>query len=476
MLPASFTANTAGATAVTVGLGAANSVVSVVCTATPCSWTGGTGFTAGHSLLWTSDAGNGGSGPVTLTFSKSVAGAGALIQADLPGAFTAQLQAYNGSTLLATYTQASDTAGDAVYLGIVDSTGANISKVVYSLTACKSICNDFGLDTVAVNKAAAAAPAITLSPTSIAFPNTAVGATSAAQVITVKNTGTAAATLSSETVTGTNVADFIKSSTNCSTSLAAGASCTVSVQFKPASAAAFTANLSVADNASGSPQLVKLTGTGTSSKTPTLSITPTSISFPATIVGATSDAQTVTVKNTSSTTVNLTSIATGNAVFLQIGTCGKTLAAGASCSVYVAFKPSTAGSVSSTLNFTDNASGSPQHVTLAGTGTTAPSVKLSTNAITFPTTLHGTTSAAVAVTLTNSGTATLTLNSITVGGTNPTDFEALDTCGSTLAASTSCTVYVAFKPAATGTFHGTLSIADNGASSPQSVALTGTGN
>src|SRR5215472_7567533 len=116
VLAASFTATTAKANSVTVGMGTANSIVSVVCSATPCSWTG-TGFTAGHSLLWSSDAGNGGSGPVTLTFAHSVAGAGALVQADLPGAFTGEIQVYNGSTLLATYAVASDAAGDPVYLG-----------------------------------------------------------------------------------------------------------------------------------------------------------------------------------------------------------------------------------------------------------------------------------------------------------------------------------------------------------------------
>ena len=110
VLPASFTATTVTSNSVTVGMGAANSITSVVCSASPCSWTG-SGFTAGHTLLWTSDAVNGGSGPVTLTFATHVSGAGALIQSDLPGAFTGQVQVYNGSTLLATYSVASDTGG-----------------------------------------------------------------------------------------------------------------------------------------------------------------------------------------------------------------------------------------------------------------------------------------------------------------------------------------------------------------------------
>jgi hypothetical protein len=68
------------------------------------------------------------------------------------------------------------------------------------------------------------------------------------------------------------------------------------------------------------------------------------------------------------------------------------------------------------------------------------------------------------------------LSSIILTGTNPADFEALDTCGATLAPAASCTVYVAFKPAAAAAYKATLSIADSGASSPQTVALSGTGS
>src|ERR1019366_9164994 len=99
------------------------------------------------------------------------------------------------------------------------------------------------------------APAVTLTPTSLAFASTNVGVTTAAQVVTVKNSGTAALTLTSETITGTNATSFLKSATTCGTSLAVGASCTVSVEFKPAAAGALTASLAIADNASGSPQL-----------------------------------------------------------------------------------------------------------------------------------------------------------------------------------------------------------------------------
>jgi len=73
--------------------------------------------------------------------------------------------------------------------------------------------------------------------------------------------------------------------------------------------------------------------------------------------------------------------------------------------------------------------------------------------------------------LTNSGNATLTISGITVNG----DFAATNTCGSNLPAGNSCNIAVVYTPSTVGTGTGTLSIADNGSNSPQTIALTGTG-
>ena len=173
------------------------------------------------------------------------------------------------------------------------------------------------------------------------------------------------------------------------------------MEFKPAAAGALTASLSIADNATGSPQTVTLTGTGAAAAAPAITLTPTSIAFPATVTAATSAAQVVTVKNTGTAAATISSIALGgtNATsFVEIGTCGTSLAAGASCSIYVAFKPASAAALTGTLSVTDNATGSPQKVTLTGTGTAAPTLTLSATSLAFPTTTHATTSAAQAVT------------------------------------------------------------------------------
>jgi hypothetical protein len=222
-------------------------------------------------------------------------------------------------------------------------------------------------------------PAISLSPAALTFATTTVGSTSAAQTVTLKNTGTASATLTSETT----AAPFLKSATTCGASLAVGASCTVSVEFKPTAAVASSGTLSVVDNATGSPQTVSLSGTGTSAQTFTVSLTPATLAFGSVTVGTTSAAQLVTVKNTGTGAVTLTSETTAAPFVKSATTCGASLAAGASCTVSVEFKPTAAVASSGSLSIADNATGSPQLVTLTGTGaSTSPASALRFIAVT----------------------------------------------------------------------------------------------
>ncbi|HEY4458112.1 MAG TPA: discoidin domain-containing protein, partial [Pseudonocardiaceae bacterium] len=102
---------------------------------------------------------------------------------------------------------------------------------------------------------------LTASPSSLSFGSTAVGATSASPV-TVSNPGSAAVSMSSVGVTGP-----FRETNNCGTSLAAGASCTVTVTFAPTAAGSASGTLSVNSSAPGSPLTVALSGTGTSSNT-----------------------------------------------------------------------------------------------------------------------------------------------------------------------------------------------------------------
>jgi hypothetical protein len=101
-----------------------------------------------------------------------------------------------------------------------------------------------------------------LTPSSLNFGSVTVGTTSVTKAITLKNVGTTALAVTGIAVTGTNAGDFLQTHT-CGASLAPGASCTISVQFKPTATGARSAAISVTDNAAGSPQQVALSGKGT---------------------------------------------------------------------------------------------------------------------------------------------------------------------------------------------------------------------
>jgi hypothetical protein len=212
------------------------------------------------------------------------------------------------------------------------------------------------------------APVASIAPGSLAFGNQTINSTSAAQTVTVTNTGNAALSIAGITLTGTNAGDFAQTNA-CGSSVTGGASCTISVTFTPSASGSRTASLSITDNASGSPQTVSLSGTGTAAL---VSLSPTSLAFGNQPVDMTSTAQTVTLSNTGKATLSITSLAmtgTNASDFDQSNTCGSSLAAGANCTIAVMFTPSAAGTEAASLSISDNASGSPQTVSLSGVGT-----------------------------------------------------------------------------------------------------------
>ena len=149
------------------------------------------------------------------------------------------------------------------------------------------------------------------------------------------------------------------------------------------------------------------------------------------------------------------------------------MAAAASCTISVVFKPTAQGTDKGTVKIADNAAGSPQSLTLTGLATV---VSLSPTTLSFGDQKVGATSAAQLITITNHGAAALTVKKLAVTGTGAPDFSQTNTCGTSVAAGASCTVSVTFTPKSTSSFTASLSIADNGGGSPQSAVLSGTGD
>ena len=329
--------------------------------------------------------------------------------------------------------------------------------------------------TVTLSGTGGAVPIVSLSSGSLTFANQNVGTTSAAQSVTLNNTGTAALTITSIAVTGTNAGDFAQTNT-CGASVAAGGNCSISVTFTPTAAGSRNASVTITDNAAGSPHTVTLSGTGAG--VPIVSLSSGSLTFASQNVGTTSAAQSVTLNNTGSAALSITSIAvtgTNAGDFAQTNTCGASVAAGGNCSISVTFTPTAAGSRGASVTITDNAAGSPHTVTLSGTGAGVPIVSLSSGSLTYASQNVGTTSAAQSVTLNNTGSAALTITSIAVTGTNPGDFAQTNTCGASVAAGGNCSISVTFTPTAAGSRGASVTITDSAAGSPHTVTLSGTG-
>ena len=203
---------------------------------------------------------------------------------------------------------------------------------------------------------------------------------------------------------------------------------------------------------------------------PAVKLSPTSLSFGNQVINTTSLAQTVTLANTGTGVLNISSITTSGHFAIFSKTCGSTLAVGAKCTVKVTFTPTVLGKLTGTLTFTDNAPNSPQTAGLTGTGA-VPATLTPATAV-YASQVVGTTSAAKTFTLTNN--QSVSLNSIAMSTTGDFAISAT-TCTTSLAAKGKCTISVTFKPTVTGTRTGKLSVSDSASNSPQTAGLTGTG-
>jgi phospholipase C len=287
----------------------------------------------------------------------------------------------------------------------------------------------------------------------------AVGGTSAGRKVIINNDQTANITLNSIATTG----DFVITSNNCGSTVTVGNSCTMMVEFKPTASGARTGTLTVTDTGVTSPETIALSGIGSN-----ISVAPLSLTFASTLVGSTTAAKTVSVKNIGTSAISITGVnAAGD--FAQVNTCGSSLAAGATCAIHVTYTPTTSGTLEGGVSVMSSDPANPITVLLKGTAT---GVSLSQQTLTFPATKVGVSSTPIQFTITNVYKTPLNIGAIATTG----DYSQTSTCVSPLAAAANCTVTVTFKPTATGTRTGSFSIATADFQSPQNVSLTGTGD
>lgn len=324
---------------------------------------------------------------------------------------------------------------------------------------------------------------LTLSDTTLSFGLVITGVTSPAQEEVLYNHGTSVLNFAASnafTISGPNASDFAISFNNCGTSVASGSDCVVRVVFTPSTGSDETATLSIADSAPDTPQIITLVGTGAPS-TQSLVLQYNELTFGPQNIGTTSSQTAVSMWNYGNTQLTFSgfSIAGANAGDFAISqnNCSSTLAPNAGCTVWVTFAPTAVDARMASLQIADSATGSPQSVSLFGTGQTpVQAITLEYSNLNFGTQTVGTTSSAQYVYLYNTGNAAVTLNSFNITGANSTEFAiSQNQCGSSLAAGASCYVYMTFTPAAAGQRSATLQIGDSAPGSPQAVSLFGLG-
>jgi len=360
------------------------SLIAVVCAASPCSWASGTlgstPFGAGDSLIWTADGENSGNGPLTLSLGTSVSGVGALFQEDAPGQFTAKIEVFNGPTALGTFSETSDTNGDPIYIGAKDTSGANISEVVFSVTSTANPggdITDFAVDTLRLNKPAGPTPTPTATrtatptstPTRTPTPTPTITATPT-PTVTPTPTATPSRTPSATpTATPTRTATHTPTATPTHTATPTStATRTATPTSTPTRTATATATATVTPT---------ITPTPTPTPGGTLTYSAATLAFGKVKVGATSKVKNLILTNIAkrggpTVTLENEQISNGFSVSSASSTCFTSVAVlnpKQTCRIAVVFAPTVVGVVRGSLKIEDNSKKGPsQTITLKGTG------------------------------------------------------------------------------------------------------------
>jgi hypothetical protein len=324
--------------------------------------------------------------------------------------------------------------------------------------------------------------AISLTGAPLSFGNQLVKTTSTAKTVTVKNNGTTAVKMGSISLTETT--DFTLSANTCpasGTNLNAGSTCTISVTFGPKSTGAKHGSVVINDSDPSSPQLIGVSGTGTSN----VSLSPASVSFATTAVGVSSLATKITVTNNTGVSITLGNPALTVTAPFNIATATTTctnslvIAASGTCVISVTFKPTVVGFAQGTVSIADSDVTSPQSVALQGYGT---GIKFTPSTVNFGTVTRGS-QVSSTVTITNVGKTNVYFTGAELSGTNSADFSdnyndsppCNNYISNPLLPNGTCQITVYFIPSKVGAENGSYKVFDNTVGSPQVLTLTGKG-
>jgi len=323
-------------------------------------------------------------------------------------------------------------------------------------------------------------PIALLSAASFLFGSLSVGQASSAQTLTVTSNGGQALSLNTLAITGANPGDFAETDTcHVPTVLQPGNACSVLVVFTPSASGNRSAAITITSNASPSMESAQLSGTGLAPAS-AVTLVPGSLDFGSVMQGSSASLN-ISVTNSGTAALHITTVVVGGAntgdYSSSSPTCNFAIAVNSACTIIVTFVPLAPGLRSAAVSITDDAPGSPQTIAVIGTGVaTGPGVTFSPAVPSFPTITQGTSGGAQTLTVLNSGTTSLHISSVVLGGPNPSDFNLANNCTAPVAPTASCTVSLVFNPLAAGQRTANLTITDDAPGSPQTISLNATAN
>jgi hypothetical protein len=324
-----------------------------------------------------------------------------------------------------------------------------------------------GTQTAELTGTGAAPPTDMLSPLSLTFPGIVVGQASAAQAVSLTNSGGLPLTAIVVSVSGP-----FQVASNCSSQLAASSSCSMGIVFVPTAAGGQTGALAVVDALHS--QTVTLAGTGL--QPPAIGVNPSSVNFAVQQVGVASSPVGLTISNLGGAPLANVGfqLAGQAAASFAIGptNCGATLNNGSSCTAQLSFTPANAGGNAATLIVSSSTLGvTPVQVPLSGTGHAVNGLNVSPSQMTFTVAAVGQPSAVQTATISNTSAGNASGLAIAV---NPPFSLTQNGCPANLAAGANCSVGVVFTPAANGAVSGVVTITA-AALNPAAISLNGIG-
>ena len=321
---------------------------------------------------------------------------------------------------------------------------------------------------VTVHGLGTATPIAMLSTQNVDFGAVEIGGGAESRTVTLRNTGSAPLVATAIAIDGDGDFRIVRESCKAA-AIAPEVQCAIDLRFSPHEANAKRATLVISDNASGSPRIVTLSGTGHA--TPKLEVAPGNLDFGRQEIGTQSAVRSVRLRNSGTAPVEIQQVTLeGSNAFRVQGNCANVkLAPGAACGLELRFAPS-AIEASNGRVVIANSAGSARGVDLAGTGFGQPAISVAPAKLDFGVFKRGAAVRPQRVTITSAGKAALSLRPPSISG--DTRFSLVNDCPEQLAPNAQCSLDVGFDASGTGKAGASLVVRHNAAGGPAVVTLS----